>query len=79
MPKEKVHNVQATAEVQLTLRVKVGSTWGGDCPAEQIFRQAREEAVNMINNALFRDREQLRHKIAIVGTPELKTIIGVRS
>ncbi|MNR53014.1 hypothetical protein D3C85_1729550 [compost metagenome] len=76
--KNKVANVQATAEIQLTLRIKVDGTWGGDCPAEQIFRQARAEAVNMINNALFRDRESLRNKIAIVGTPEILTVIGVR-
>ncbi len=77
--KEKVANVQATAEIHLTLRIKVGSTWGGDCPAEQIFRQARREAVGMLENALYKDRDSLRDKIAIVGTPVLKTIIGVRS
>lgn len=78
MTKDKVANVVATAEIHLTLRVKVDSTWGGDCPAEQIFRQARREAVSMIETALYRDRENLRTKIAIVGTPELRTIIGVR-
>ena len=76
--KNKVANVQATAEIQLTLRIKVDSTWGGDCPAEQIFRQAREEAVNMLNNALYRDRDRLRNRIQIVGTPEILTVIGVR-
>ena len=77
--KEKVANVQATAEIHLTLRIKVGSTWGGDCSAEQIFRQARREAINMLERALYEKREELRDKIAIIGTPVLKTIIGVRS
>ncbi len=76
--KNKVANVQATAEIHVTLRIKVDSTWGGDCPAEQIFRQAREEAVNMLSKALYRDQEHLRHRIAIVGTPEMITVIGVR-
>lgn len=77
--KEKVANVHATAEIHLTLRIKVNGTWGGDCPAEQIFRQARREAINMIERALYEKRDELRDKIAIIGTPVLKTIIGVRS
>ncbi|MNX57001.1 hypothetical protein D3C86_878090 [compost metagenome] len=76
--KPKVANVQATAEIQLTLRIKVDGTWGGDCSAEQIFRQAREQAVNMLNSALYRDSDRLRHRIQIVGTPEMLTVIGVR-
>ncbi|WP_159053727.1 hypothetical protein [Variovorax sp. PMC12] len=76
--KTKVANVQATAEIQLTLRIKVNGSWGGDCPAEQIFRQARAEAVSMINNALYESRDHLRNRIAIVGTPEILTVIGVR-
>lgn len=77
-PKEKVSNVRATAVVHLTLRVEVSDSWGGDCPTEQVFRQARESAVNMINNALYRDRDQMRTTIKIVGTPHIETVIGVR-
>lgn len=74
--KEKVSNVQVTAEVQVTLRIKVPDTWGGDCPTEQVFRQARDSAVSILNRALQSERDQ--HRISIVATPEIKTIIGVR-
>lgn len=77
--KEKVANLTASAVVDVTLRIQLDSRWGADCPAEQIFRQARREAINMLNNALYAERESMRHKIVIVDTPMIKTVIGVRS
>lgn len=76
--KDRVSNVQATAEVQLTLRIKVDDTWGGDCPTEQVFRQARAAAVEMVNRALSEEGRKYEGRITIVGTPEIKTVIGVR-
>lgn len=66
------------AVVQLTLEITVSSGWGGDCSLDQVFKQARDEAVGKINTALAAGRETLRNEIRIVGTPLIQSIIAER-
>lgn len=67
-----------TAIVQLTLEVQVSSSWGGDCSMDQVFKQARDEAVGSINAALGSAREGLQSRIKIVGTPSIKAVAAER-
>lgn len=67
-----------TAIVQLTLEVQVSSSWGGDCSMDQVFKQARDEAVGAINNALGEARQSLQNRIKIVGTPSVKAVAAER-
>lgn len=48
-PKEKY---RATGKVVLSLEIQCESTWGGDCLIDQVSRQAKEEALQMVNAAL---------------------------
>ena len=66
------------AVVHLTLEITVSSGWGGDCSLDQVFKQAREEAVGKINTALAAGRETLRNEIKIVGTPLIQSVITER-
>lgn len=67
-----------TATVQLTLEIKVNSSWGGDCSMDQVFKQARDEAVGAINNALGEARQSLQNRIKIVGTPSILAVAAER-
>lgn len=67
-----------TATVQLTLEIKVGSGWGGDCSMDQVFKQARDEAVGAINNALSQARADLQNRIKIVDTPKIVAVAAER-
>lgn len=67
-----------SATVQLTLEVQVSSSWGGDCSMDQVFKQARDEAVGAINTALNGARESLQNRIKIVGTPSIKAVAAER-
>ena len=52
MPNEKKLSVQAQVVALVTIEIGVSSRWGGDCPLEQVFRQAKEEAEARIRGAL---------------------------
>lgn len=64
-------NVSATARVQVTLEVTVGSTWDDDCQVGQIYKQATVEALAALDKVL-------PGRIRIVGTP-LVTAVAVEA
>lgn len=41
----------AKARIQVTVEVEAGA-WGGDCSIDQLYKQAAEEGVNKVRNAL---------------------------
>jgi hypothetical protein len=67
-----------TATVQLTLEIKVGDSWGGDCAMDQVYKQARDSAVGMINEALRAGKPALQTRIKIVGTPSISAVVVER-
>lgn len=67
-----------SATVQLTLEIKVGDGWGGDCDMDQVYKQARDSAVGMINEALRAGKESLQTRIKIVGTPLVSAVVVER-
>ncbi len=58
---------KATAHVTLTVEITVGSTWGDNCTVGQIYKQAAEEALGIIDRLL---GEQIR----IVGRPVVTAV-----
>ncbi len=76
MRKPHLKPVGASAVVTVTVEVRANGSWGPDCSVAQVHRQAAEEAVNSVRNAL-------RHaaygdRMKVVGDPEIKTVIVER-
>ncbi len=46
------NTTKATARVQVTLEIEVHDTWGGDCPTDQIRKQATSSALNELRKGL---------------------------
>lgn len=74
----KTPETSVSATVQLTLEIKVGDGWGGDCALDQVYKQARESAVGMINEALRAGKPTLQDRIKIVGTPSIAAVVVER-
>lgn len=51
------------AKVTLTVEVTVNSTWGAECSVQQIFKQAREEAIAMVKRDV--------KNCAVIGEPNV--------
>lgn len=64
--------IQATARVQLTVEVSVGSAWGDDCNLSQVFKQGAEEARNHLINSL---KPGEHGRIRIIGEPKVTGVI----
>ncbi len=60
---------QASATVQVTIEVPT-SSWGPDCTVDQVFRQAREEAIGAVRNMIHKTDNDRRMKI--IGEPVVK-------
>lgn len=57
------------ARVQVTIDVVVPDTWGADCPMDQIWKQARESALGVL------ERGMPRALMQIVGTPKVTAVL----
>lgn len=60
MSKRPIVRTTTGATVTLTIEISGLGSWGPDCLIDQVYRQAREEAVNRINNAFKDDRRGVR-------------------
>lgn len=58
------------ATVTLTIEISNIGSWGSDCKIDQVYRQAREEAVDRINRAFKDDKRGVR----ILGPVVVKAI-----
>lgn len=65
--------IQARARVQVTLDITVPDTWGPDCPTHQIWRQAAESALGLIENGIPRAVMQ------VVGEPRVTAVLAERA
>jgi len=45
-------DIQARAQVRLTLEIPLSQPWGGECQLDQIFKQASESAKNKVRRVL---------------------------
>ena len=58
--------VRATARIQVTVELTAG-VWGQDCPMDQVYRQAKEDALSKIHKEIPNAR--------IVGTPRVTAVL----
>ena len=58
------------ATVTLTIEISNIGSWGPDCKIDQVYRQAREEAIGRINRAFKDDQRGVR----ILGPVVVKAI-----
>jgi hypothetical protein len=59
----------ATAKVILTVEVDCDGSWGGDCPMDQIHKQAKDSAISILSSA-----KDAHRKIKIVSIDEVQAI-----
>lgn len=64
-----------SAQVTMTVRVDVGSSWGSTCQINQVEKQAAEEAVAIIS----RSADRTRGQITIIGKPTVKAIMHTKA
>lgn len=72
--------VQATARVQVTVEFAVGGqVWGSDAPIEQVHRQAREAAIDILRRGLviggLKISPQATTSADIIGEPNVVAIL----
>jgi len=46
--------MKATAKVKLTLEIPIGSSWGKDCTVDQVMKQAKNEAADIVHRVIYR-------------------------
>lgn len=64
--------LRARARVLVTLEISdIGGTWGGDCPTDQVFRQASESAIGLLRNGLANKADW-----RVVGEPKVTAILA---
>ena len=51
------NRVRAVAEVEVTLRIESGSSWGDDCSLNQVHKQAVEGALGKLRKATQASRD----------------------
>jgi hypothetical protein len=69
-------STKARARVQLTVEFDVGSTWGADCTTDQVFKQARDEAIDDVRAGLVIDGLTINLPGAVGGGKTSARIVG---
>lgn len=64
--------VRAFAQVEVTLLIATGSTWGGDCSVDQVHRQAVEDALSKLSRATNGTRD-----FQVIGKPKVVRVQSV--
>ena len=59
------------ARVRILLEVSLADTWGGDCPLSQVYKQAKDSALNIIAQKISGSMKDIKP----IGTPEVEAII----
>ena len=72
--------VSIYARVRITLDIPINQGWSSDCNLEQVYRQAKESAINELRlglsiNGLINTLSRAKSNGTIVGDPQVTTII----
>jgi len=69
----------AHAVVVVALEVDVGSSWGGECSMDQVYKQAVEEAEGRVRNMIEEDNKRRgRRDVRIHSTPKATAVVAER-
>ena len=66
-------SAKCRARVQVTLDVDAGSVWGGDCPLEQVYSQARKDAERTLTTAL------AKMDVRVIGPMKITAVLAQES
>lgn len=64
--------VKAKARVSVLLEVSLSDTWGSDCQLDQVYKQAKDSAMNMIHRKMTGGGQR---DIRIIGDPKVTAIL----
>jgi hypothetical protein len=59
-------NISAVARVLVTIKVSCRSVWGADCNLDQVYKQAEEEALEIVRSDT---------RLQLYGKPKVKAIL----
>jgi hypothetical protein len=62
---------KGTARIRVLVEVQAG-TWGGDCPLDQVYRQASREALEKVSRLLGSEGRVLEASVTAVMTEEVR-------
>ena len=62
--------IKTKAQVKVLLEISLSNSWGGDCPLSQVYKQAKESALNIISQKIAGSMKDIQ----IIGKPEVITI-----
>lgn len=68
-------SVKAIARVQVTLQFDVGSSWGAEASVEQIYNQAREEALQALRYGVTIGDRGHEHAAEIIGPIDVRAML----
>lgn len=66
----------ATACVELTIEIEVGSSWGGDCSVAQVHKQAEDEARDKLHRMISEAKGY--GNVRLIGHPKVTAILATR-
>lgn len=72
VPKEFEHSV--VARVRLTIDIPVRSSWGADCTMAQIYKQAEQDAQDMLRQ--FFEKNNLIGRACVIGEPKVTAVLA---
>lgn len=64
-------NIRSKARVRLLLEISLPDTWGDDCPLGQVYKQAKDSAMNIIAQKIAGSMKDIR----VVGEGEVVAIL----
>ncbi len=68
MPSDKV---RTKARVRVLLEIALPDVWGGDCMLDQVYKQSKDSARNIISQKITASMKDIR----IIGKPEVEAIL----
>ena len=65
------NKIRTKARVRILLEIALPTVWEGDCPLDQVYKQSKDSARNIIAQAIANSGRNIR----LVGTPETEAIL----
>ena len=62
---------KASAKVRILLEVSLPDTWGEDCCLSQVYKQAKDSAVNIVSQRIFGSMKEMQ----MIGEAEVLAIL----
>lgn len=74
--------IKATARIRVTLEITPGDHWGSDTQIDQVMKQAKESAIDLMNRWFFdrrpltdADLDRLHASVKLFGEPQVIAVL----